>query len=87
MWGNLFLDCKSLIYQSTDGGEFFFSLQEKDLVPDGFIVYGEHYKKIREAMAKLVLGASHGELTATLEVQWLENNEDIIDRLNGWFID
>ena len=47
----------------------FFPLQEKDLVPDRFIVYGEHYKKIREAMAKTVLGASHRELTATLEVQ------------------
>ena len=44
-------------------------MQEEDLVPDRFIIYGENYKKIREAVAKTVLRGSHRELTATLEVQ------------------
>ena len=47
----------------------FFSFQEEDLVPDRFIIYGEHYKKIREAVAKTVLSGSHKELTTTFEVQ------------------
>ena len=46
-----------------------FSLQQEDLVPDRFIIYGEDYKKIREAIAKTVLSGSHRELTATFEVQ------------------
>ncbi|KAK2555497.1 E3 ubiquitin-protein ligase rnf213-alpha [Acropora cervicornis] len=45
--------------------------QEEDLVPDRFIIYGENYKKIREAVAKTVLSGSHRELTATLEADAL----------------
>ncbi|XP_068694646.1 E3 ubiquitin-protein ligase rnf213-alpha-like isoform X2 [Montipora foliosa] len=41
--------------------------QQEDLVPDRFIIYGEHYKTIREAMAKTVLSGSNRELTATLQ--------------------
>ena len=46
-----------------------FPSQEADLVPDRFIIYGENYKKIREAVAETVLSGSHKDLTATLEVQ------------------
>ncbi|XP_067056125.1 E3 ubiquitin-protein ligase rnf213-alpha-like isoform X2 [Acropora muricata] len=41
--------------------------QQEDLVPDRFIIYGEHYKEIREAVAKTVRSGSHRELIATLE--------------------
>ena len=51
-----------------------FPLKEEDLFPDRFIIYGERYKKIREAEAKTVLSGSHRELIATLEVQRVESN-------------
>ena len=45
-----------------------FLFQQEDLVPDRFVIYGEDYKKVREAMAKTVLSASHRELTEVLQV-------------------
>ena len=42
--------------------------QEEDNVPDRFVIYGEEYKKIREAMAKTVLGGTNRELTDALKV-------------------
>ena len=45
---------------------FFF--QQEDLVPVRFVIYGEYYKKVREAMAKTVLSATHRELTKVLQV-------------------
>ena len=45
-----------------------FVFQEEDTVPDRFVIYGEEYKKIREAMAKTVLGGTNRELTDALEV-------------------
>ena len=45
--------------------------QQEDLVPDRFVIYGEDYKKVREAMAKTVLSATHRELTEVLQV-WKE---------------
>ena len=44
------------------------AFQEEDNVPDGFVIYGEEYKKIREAMAKTVLGGTNRELTDALKV-------------------
>ena len=48
-----------------------FLFQQEDLVPDRFVIYGEDYKKVREAMAKTVLSATHRELTEVLQV-WKE---------------
>lgn len=45
-----------------------FLFQQEDLVPDMFVIYGEDYKKVREAMAKTVLSATHRELTEVLQV-------------------
>ena len=45
-----------------------FLFQQEDLVPDRFVIYGEDYKKIREAMAETVLSASQRELTEVLQV-------------------
>ena len=45
-----------------------FVSQEEDNVPDRFVIYGEEYKKIREAMAKTVLGGTNRELTDALKV-------------------
>ena len=45
-----------------------FLFQQEDLVPDRFVIYGEDYKKVREAMAKTVLSATHRELTEVLQV-------------------
>ncbi|PFX29705.1 E3 ubiquitin-protein ligase RNF213 [Stylophora pistillata] len=41
--------------------------QQEDTVPDRFIIYGEEYKKIREAMAKTVLSGTHKELNGALQ--------------------
>ena len=43
--------------------------QDEDNVPDRFVIYGEEYKKIREAMAKTVLGGTNRELTDALKVE------------------
>ncbi|XP_078381354.1 E3 ubiquitin-protein ligase rnf213-alpha-like isoform X3 [Oculina patagonica] len=40
--------------------------QQEDLVPDWFVIYGEDYKTIREAMAKTVLSATQKELNEAL---------------------
>ena len=53
---------------------YLFPLKQEDLVPDRFIIYGEHYKEIREAVAKTVLSGSHSELIATLEVRRVDSN-------------
>ena len=45
-----------------------FVSQEEDNVPDRFVIYGKDYKKIREVMAKTVLGGTNRELTDTLKV-------------------
>ena len=45
-----------------------FVFQDEDNVPDRFVIYGEEYKKIREAMAKTVLGGTNRELTDALKV-------------------
>ena len=47
----------------------FFLYQQEDTVPDRFIIYGEEYKKIREAMAKTVLSGTHKELNGALQVR------------------
>ena len=45
-----------------------FLFQQEDLVPDRFMIYGEHYKKVREAMAETVLSAMPRKLTEVLQV-------------------
>ncbi|XP_022783821.1 E3 ubiquitin-protein ligase rnf213-alpha-like [Stylophora pistillata] len=41
--------------------------QQEDIVPDRFIIYGEEYKNIREAMAETVLSGTHKELNSALQ--------------------
>ena len=43
--------------------------QQGDIVPDRFIIYGEEYKKIREAMAETVLSSTPKELNSALQVR------------------
>ena len=45
-----------------------FVFQGEDNAPDRFVIYGEEYKKIREAMAKTVLGGTNREVTDALKV-------------------
>ena len=43
-------------------------LQQEDLVPDKFVIYGDPYRDIREAMAQAVLSRTRKELTKVLQV-------------------
>ena len=47
----------------------FFLFRQGDIVPDRFIIYGEEYKKIREAMAETVLSGTPKELNSALQVR------------------
>ena len=48
---------------------FYCLLQQGDIVPDRFIIYGEEYKKIREAMAETVLSGTPKKLNSALQVR------------------
>ena len=47
------------------------------MVPDRFIVYGDPYRNIREAVAKSVLSSSSVEIAAAFEVRLQLNLEPI----------
>lgn len=49
---------------------FFFAPQPENLTADRFVVYGDHYVNIREAMTR-TLAANPNELKTALEVSFI----------------